>query len=102
MTTDFSTVLTATNAAFLGIGLIGLLGHAVKKYLSNELKGSIIDYLIYNNPHRSALAVLTTLGACLAVILGDQVPAQIGALAMLAFTTGFTADSSVNKDTDPN
>lgn len=91
---------TIDNGLFILISMIGMLGHAIKKFLAGHLRGSVLDYLIFNNPKRTALAVLSTLAATIGVIIGDQMPTQVGAYIMLAFTTGYTADSAVNKDAD--
>lgn len=98
ITVELVKYLSIDNLVFIIIACIGMIGHAVKKYLAGQLSGSIFQYLFTKNPKRSAMAVMTTLGACFALILGDQLPTQAGAFIMLAFTTGFTADSSVNKE----
>ena len=98
MTQEILNYMTVDNGLFIGLSVLGMLGHAVKKYLYGQLSGSIFDYIWHNNKKRTALAVLTTLGATFGLILGEQLPTQIGAFIMLAFTTGYTADSSVNKD----
>ena len=95
---QFVKLFSLENGLFLFIAFLGMFGHATKKYLAGQLKSSVTDYLFFNNPKRSVLAVLTTVGAALALILGDQLPTQIGAFILLAFTTGFTSDSSVNRD----
>jgi hypothetical protein len=97
---QFVQYLSEDNALFIVIGLLGMLAHAIKKYYANELSGNIIDYLFRNNKKRSVLAVLTTIGALITVIFNNQVPNQFGSFVMLAFTTGFTADSTVNRDVE--
>ena len=93
------TYFTIDNGLFLLIGLIGMAAHAIKKYFAKELSGSVVDYLFLKNKRRSIYAALTTIGALIGAILSGQVPMdQVGAFIMLAFTTGFTADSTVNKD----
>lgn len=90
--------LTIDNGLFIGIAFLGMLGHAIKKYLTGQLTGSVIDYFFYHNKKRTSLALLTTLGATLSLILGEQIPIQAGSFVVLAFTTGFTADSTINSD----
>lgn len=99
---QFLHYFTSDNLLFIGIGFIGMIAHAIKKYYADELSGSIYDYLFKNDKKRSVLAVLTTISALITVILSDQVPMQIGAFILLAFTTGFTADSTINKDSPDN
>lgn len=95
---EFLKYLTIDNGLFISVVFIGMLGHAIKKYLAKELSGSIIDYLFFRNKKRSALAIFTAFGTAVGIILGEQLPTQIGAFLILAFTTGFTADSTVNTD----
>ena len=90
--------LSLDNGIFIFISLLGLLGHAFKKYLSGQLSGSIVDYLFLNNPKRTVLAMLTTIASAVGLIVGEQIPVQAGAFIMLAFTTGFSVDSTLNRD----
>lgn len=90
--------LTWTNLLFLVVGITGMWGHALKKFLQGKLTGSIIEYFFKNNLTYSILATMTTLGACLTIILSDQLPDKAGAFILLAFTTGFTADSTINRE----
>ena len=99
---SLAALCSISNGIFLLFGLSGMLAHAIKKYYSNELSGSIFNYFFKNNQKRTILAIITTIGALLGVILGGQVPAQAGAFVMLAFMTGFSADSTVNKDGSSN
>lgn len=86
------------NGVFLMIAFVGMLGHALKKGLTGQLQGSIFEYIFKNNPKRTVLAIMTTIGAVAGIILGEQIPTQAGAYIMLAFATGFTADSTVNNE----
>lgn len=88
------------NGLFIFVAYLGMLGHAIKKYLAGQLRGSVVDYIFLNNRKRTLLAVLSTLGAAVGVIIGDQLPTQAGAYLMLAFTTGYTADSAVNTESE--
>lgn len=98
MLTEILKYFTIDNGIFLLIAFAGMFGHAIKKYLTGQLNGSIFSYIFENNPKRTFLAVLTTIGAVAGIILGEQVPTQVGAYIMLAFTTGFTTDSTVNTE----
>jgi len=98
LTSELLKYLSVDNLLFILIALFGMFGHAYKKYITGALKGSITDYLFKNNPNRTLMAVFATVGACAALILGDQTPTQAGAWVLLAFTTGYTADSSANSD----
>lgn len=89
---------TIDNGLFMTIAILGMVGHGVKKFFSGQLSGSLTDYIFRNNTKRTVFAVLTTVGAVIGIVIGEQVPTQAGAFIMLAFTTGFTADSTVNKD----
>lgn len=89
---------TIDNGLFLAIAFLGMIGHGAKKFFAGQLSGSLTDYVFHNNKKRTVFAVLTMIGAVAGIIIGEQVPTQAGAFIMLAFTTGFTADSTVNKD----
>ena len=98
MWNEFLKYFTVDNGLFISIVMFGMLGHAIKKFWAKELSGSIVDYVFRNNPRRTALAIFTGLSAGVGIILAGQVPTQVGAFVIMAATTGFTADSTVNKD----
>ena len=98
MTQQLLDYFTIANFIFILTGLLGMLAHASKKFLANELQGSIFEYVFKNNPKRTWLAIMGGLGASITIILSGQVPVQAGAFLLLAFTTGYTADSAINKE----
>ena len=97
MVEELLKLFTADNVVFVLITFIGMFAHAYKKHLKGQLKGSLKDYF-FHNPNHTGLAAMAVLGASLAIILGEQIPTQVGSYILLAFTTGYTADSSINKD----
>jgi hypothetical protein len=98
---QFLAFFTPDNGIFVAIGFLGMLAHALKKFYKNELSGSVYDYLFNNNKKRTVLAIMANVGALVTVVLSGQLPSQIGAFILLAFTTGFTADATVNSDSAP-
>lgn len=98
MLEELLTYFTVDNGLFMAISILGMISHAIKKYLTGQLSGSVVDYFFFHNGKRTTLAVLTTVLSVMGLILGEQLPEQIGAFIVLAFTTGFTADSTINSD----
>lgn len=98
MVKELLTYFTADNALFIFIAYLGMLGHAYKKFATGDLEGSVIDYVFRNNWKRTVLAVGSTFIACAAAILGEQIPAQLGAFIALAWSTGYMFDSALNKE----
>lgn len=85
-------------AIFVAVGLVGMFGHYVKKWLKREINGSLINYLVRDHPRETALAMLVFLGAAGSVYLSGQLAGMpMGPLLMTAFTTGYTCDSALNK-----
>jgi len=91
-------LFTLDNLLFIIIGIAGMAGHGIKKFYQKQLSTTLTDYYWNNNKKRTLLAVATTIGALMGVVLGDQLPDKIGAWILLAFSTGYMSDSSINKD----
>lgn len=83
---------------FLVCGAVGATCHYLKKWLRDEIKGSLTRYLFKSHPKETVMSLLTFLGAACTLHLGGQLAdLSAQALIMLAFTTGYTVDSAVNK-----
>lgn len=89
-------------AAFIAVGIVGAFAHWFKKWLLDEITGSLVDYLFRDHPKNTGLAMFTLVGlACAAWLAGQLDTLDVRALIALAFTTGFTVDSAVNKGAKP-
>lgn len=98
-TFNWGTYINMTSFIFILIGVLGMFSHGLKKYLKNELSGSVYRYFFVTNKKQTALAVLTCLGSLAAIVFGDQMPTdKLGAFVLTAFSTGYMADSAINKD----
>lgn len=87
---------------FLVCGAVGASCHYLKKWLRDEIQGSLIRYLVVSHPKDTVLSVMTFFGAACAMHLGGQLAELTAqALIMLGFTTGYTVDSAVNKGDAP-
>lgn len=81
------------------VGLVGMTGHMVKKYLRDHHDNSTFKEFYdftRSHPMHSVAALLTYVGAYVALIQMIDDPTSPQSL-LLGFTTGFTADSTVNK-----
>lgn len=83
-------------------GIFGILAHYVKKYLNDEGSDSLSDhffkYMVGDHPKRSVAMVLSFIGSGLAYVFSGATDGMTWvALIGLAFTTGYSLDSTVNK-----
>ena len=82
-------------------GLVGMLGHYVKKWGRGEYKGNLWAYLFADNPRASLAAVVAyTAAAAMVMSSGRLSGLEIDVLVGLGFMTGYTVDSSVNSTGD--
>ena len=88
----------STNALImLAAAIAGTFSHYVKKRLRDDMPGGPIDYLIANPWHTVAMFG-TTFAACAAVGATGIIPeASPWMAAALGYTSGWTADSAINK-----
>lgn len=86
-------------SVFMVAGLIGIVSHFVKKkYIDKEITSSFWSYMLVEYPDRTLITFCSLLAACLTylatgVVASTTWPALIG----MAFTTGFSLNSSFNK-----
>lgn len=83
---------------YLVIGILGIFSHYLKKYLEEEISGSLWKYLYGDHPRRTLITLVSFIGSGIAYVFtgmtdGVTWPALIG----LAFTTGYSFDSMFNK-----
>lgn len=84
---------------FMAAGMIGIIAHFIKKkYIDKEITSGLWTYLLVEYPDRTLITFSSLLIACLTylatgVVASTTWPALIG----MAFTTGFSLNSSLNK-----
>lgn len=83
---------------FTAVALAGMLAHYIKSWTKNEISGNLLDYLFRDNPRSTVAAVGSVLGtAATAYLTGVLDGAVLKTLLPLAFTAGFSLDSTFNK-----
>lgn len=88
-------------AVFFGVGLLGMFAHFLKKWTRGEIAGGPIDYLV-SHPKHTVASILTFMGATAGLMASGQLDnLNLPVLVGLAFTTGWTIDSGINKGPSP-
>lgn len=84
--------------AFLIAGLIGMVAHYSKKRLRAEVDGSAIDYFLRDYPGHTTGALFAFGCAAAALLASGALESMSTWTAVGAgLTTGWTADSAINK-----
>lgn len=87
-----------TLLVFMSVGMLGMLGHFAKKRLRGEIQGSLFRYLFCDRPSATLLALLSFIAAGAALAgAGALNDLSVTSLVGLAFTTGYTVDSALNR-----
>ena len=82
----------------LGAGSIGMFANWLYKWMRDEIRGSLFDYLLHQYPKRTALAFATFASYAVATVLSPVLDgAGWGVVINMGFTTGFAIDALVNK-----
>lgn len=90
---------------YCAFGILGIIGHYIKKYLNDdyseaELSEHFYQYMFGDHPKRTLAMVLSFIGSGLAYVFSGATDGMTWvALIGLAFTTGYSLDSTVNKNT---
>ena len=80
-------------AISLGIALIAMLGHAVKKWTTGELRGRLVDWYLVN-PRASIGALLGCVTGVITLVLSGGVTDLAAASEIVALAgVGFAADT---------
>lgn len=88
---------------YLIVGIVGIFSHYIKGYLQEEITGSFFKYMTNDHPKRSLAMFLSFIGSgVIYVTSGATAGMGWAALLGLAFTTGYSIDSTVNKSTPPS
>lgn len=83
---------------FLAFGLAGMIGHYLKLWATREINTGLFNYWVRQTPRRTMLSFMGFVSASGAVMLaGDFANTPWSTLVASAVTTGYTADSLLNK-----
>jgi hypothetical protein len=88
------------------LGVAGLLSHFLKKWYTGEIAGSLVDYLVRDNPRRTVASIMGVAGAIGTAYLAGQFgdAASIVTLKQVilpAWGIGYAGDSLLNKGATP-
>lgn len=93
----FNMELTINVLLMLACAVLGTFSHWAKKSWRDGMPGNPIDYLMHQ-PYSTLAMFGTTFAACAAVgVTGQLSDASPWMAVALGFTTGYTADSALNK-----
>ncbi len=89
--------LTDETLIFLVSGLIGMLGHYLKRRFKDGSKASLTEHFGTNNPLASLGTFLTYSATMTGMLMGfDLATVSTIMVLLLGFLAGYTIDSSVN------
>lgn len=63
-------LFTLTSLGFYGIAIFGMFMHAVKKWVTGEIEGKLLDWYLVN-PRYTVGVIMTVLGATTTAILAN-------------------------------
>lgn len=87
-------------ALALGIALLGMFAHYVKKWLRGEIHESLFTYLFGAESWKSTVqATLAVISTVFAMFTAGQLDLSSFAGLITVFTIGYAGDSALNKDT---
>jgi|CXWL01.1.fsa_nt_gi hypothetical protein len=78
------------------VSLIGMVAHALKKWVTGEIEGSFVSWYT-THPRASVGALMGCLGGVLTAVLTGTLMDLSDASIMAAFLTGFSADTFNNQ-----
>jgi hypothetical protein len=85
---------------YLVVGFLGIFAHWLKNYLNDEYDKSFWHYLVGDKPKSTVVTLSSFIGSGLTYMYtGTIASASWPALLGLAFTTGYSFDSLLNKST---
>jgi len=94
------TIFTQDFAVFFVVGAIGMLSHWLKRHLRRQTTSTLFEYLFVNHARYTWSAVMAYVGAVFALALGGMSDFGSTEALGLAWTTGYSVDSLVNKDNE--
>lgn len=91
--------LTAPTTLLFLFAILGTFSHWVKKRVRDKIRGGPVDYLISHPRHTFGMIVTTVTACCtVAMVPGFSLESMSPlSAAMLGWTTGWAADSAINK-----
>ena len=86
-------LFTLASMEFFLIGIVAMFGHALKKWMYNEIDGRLLDWYT-THPKATVGAVFGCVTAIAGAILGAQLTdPNVGAQVLAAAGLGFAADT---------
>lgn len=83
-------------------GIVGIVSHYIKMWLTGDIIGSLWSYLFIQYPRKTALTIFTFLGTLGAYFTSNSFDGiTLQALVGLGFGMGYAADSSSNQGQKP-
>lgn len=88
-------------AIALGVSLLGMFTHYIKKWLRGETRESLMNYLFGSNSWKYTVqAVFAVFGTVFAMFTANQLDMSTFAGLVTIFTIGYAGNSAFNKDSD--
>ena len=90
-------LFTHVTLCFYGVALLGMIAHAVVKWINGDIIGNPIDWFIMNRK-ATVIAVSTALGGTTGAIMMHMASStHVGGEIMAIWGIGWAADSTFNK-----
>ena len=101
------TLLSSNDTKILGVylivGFIGIFFHYFKQWMTNSINGNFWTYLIGDCPRHTAAMIMTFVGSGIAYVYSGALDSSSWlAILGVAFSTGYSVDSAVNKGSKPS
>lgn len=91
------TLFTGTAMMFYAIGFASMISHAVKKWVTGEIRGGLIDWYVCN-PRMTVGALMACIGGiAMAILSGALTDHTSGAQILAAWGIGYAADTINNQ-----
>lgn len=93
--------------ALMIFGLVGMMGHYTRLWLTDQIEGSLWGYLVHQYPKRTLLTVGAYAAWAIGLLSTSTFENDQGAFVgwmnviVIAITNGYGADSLANKGTPP-
>lgn len=94
------TLLAHDFVLFVFTGFAGMVVHWAKKWLREQTKLNLFQYLFVANKRYTAMAVLTYVAALAGILAVGIVDYKSSQTLAMAFMAGYMVDSAINKDAD--
>jgi hypothetical protein len=90
-------LITLSALMLYGLALLGIVAHAIKKWMMKEISYSVFAYLFTVDPRGSLLTICSVLAAVLTAVGTGQInDPHLFPDASAAFLIGFAFDSTIS------